>query len=532
MRLNRRANAVLMLLLSCAYFLLFVPPNLTGARDANMLAAFQIDEYAQYPVVMRMTDLDAPPLQTLKHFVAYGHYYYGYPFYLASATAILPLRVALKLVGGHPYATMAYMAILRQLSPVFMILAIVILVYMWTGFRSLWKSALLFLFLASIPAVFVNNMWWHPESLVMLFVVLTIFSLDRDERRYGIWFAMAAVFCGLAIGTKMVGFWFFLTVAVYLALGFRRVGLAPTLKRAALFCAFMLLTVIVSNPLLLIPQTARAIIGSQTAQAEMNSFGWGVQMAKGPLAWYAEALKGGFGLWWVYVLALGGCVWGIRSDNKRLLNVIILTWFVPFAVYLLFFVANKATRYFLPALLPMISCIGNQVIWSINRDRSRKMLTLASAAMLLLLLGPQLVLNVRADVNSYAHTLYREQESASIAFYRQLDNVCLQQLPPGTRLTVFRDPYVYLPPIEGMDVRMKWGSADYRDIEGIVPDLILLQSDYVAEYSDPATVDASFDAAQAKASLEFYRDASHNAIAGYRRILETPFGVAFARTGR
>ena len=75
MQFKIRTNVILMLLLSCVYFLLFLPPNLTGAKDPNMLSIFKLDEYAQYSVAMRMTSLGGSFLETLRNFVFYDHYY-------------------------------------------------------------------------------------------------------------------------------------------------------------------------------------------------------------------------------------------------------------------------------------------------------------------------------------------------------------------------------------------------------------------------------------------------------------------------
>lgn len=105
--------------LMVVYFLVFIPPNLTGAKDPNMLAAFQIDEWLQYPHVMRMTTQADTLPETLGNLFVYQHYYYGFPFYVISAAAILPLRAAAQFasVEGSLSDTTAIMTVLRQLSP-------------------------------------------------------------------------------------------------------------------------------------------------------------------------------------------------------------------------------------------------------------------------------------------------------------------------------------------------------------------------------------------------------------------------------
>src|SRR5262249_9618114 len=129
-----------------------------------------------------------------------------------------------------------------------------------------------------------------------LFVVSTILALARDNLRFGRWFYLAAAFCGLATGTKMIGLWFFLCVALYLFLGWlhRRTltdqhaaaslpepadasaetpggpspkrasaglrswaGLGAPLRQGALFLVVMILAIVASNPLLTVPGTAK-----------------------------------------------------------------------------------------------------------------------------------------------------------------------------------------------------------------------------------------------------------------------------------
>ena len=63
-----------------------------------MLASFQIDEFAQYPSLLRMTTAAAG--ETLHNL----YYYCGYPFYVASTLAVLPVKLAISAFGGarHP----------------------------------------------------------------------------------------------------------------------------------------------------------------------------------------------------------------------------------------------------------------------------------------------------------------------------------------------------------------------------------------------------------------------------------------------
>ena len=52
----QRRCAALLALLAAAYVAIFVPPNRTGSANVNMLGVFQVDEFAQYHALWRMTE--------------------------------------------------------------------------------------------------------------------------------------------------------------------------------------------------------------------------------------------------------------------------------------------------------------------------------------------------------------------------------------------------------------------------------------------------------------------------------------------
>lgn len=526
---RQRTGLLVIGLLLALYALSFIPPNLTGAKDPNMLAAFQIDEWLQYPHVMRMTTRGETLGETLTNSFVYRHYFYGYPFYLTSALAILPLRAA---AGFAPLeasiaATTSIMLVLRQLSPLLMVLAAALLVYNWTGFAHPWRALLVLGLLLAAPAVFANNLWWHAESLVMLFVALTIFALNRDNLRFGRWFIVAAVACGLSAGTKQVGFWFFLTVAVYLAFGWREAGWATTIKRGALFAGLMALTIILSNPLLLIPAYARQIIETQLIQAERIAFGWDAAMTRGPLPWYRETLRLTYGFWWVYALALAACVWAAVADEKRrLLAIITLTYVVPFSLYLLFFVAAKPARYFLPVMLPLYAALGYEVLYGWDRRRPWR---LALAVVVVAAVLVQIGVFLRWDVATYRATLERETTSPALAFYDQVETAYRAIQPDDPPRLIYRDPSVYVAPREGTEVVMSWDLPTFDFIADLAPDLILLHQYNIRRYTDPEFVRNNYRPDQARLNAEFYAAAVADQVPGYTSLLANEFGLALIR---
>ena len=65
---HKRRSAAALIVLASVYLLLFVLPNLTGAKDPHMLAAFReelpeygTDELAQFLVLSRITSVGSTP---------------------------------------------------------------------------------------------------------------------------------------------------------------------------------------------------------------------------------------------------------------------------------------------------------------------------------------------------------------------------------------------------------------------------------------------------------------------------------------
>ena len=81
---NQRRTFFILIIIGLIYFLAFIPPNLTGARDANMLSVFEADEFAQYPNVIRMLTLGETPYQSLRRSLRTGaNFKYCHTCYIA-----------------------------------------------------------------------------------------------------------------------------------------------------------------------------------------------------------------------------------------------------------------------------------------------------------------------------------------------------------------------------------------------------------------------------------------------------------------
>jgi hypothetical protein len=519
-----------LVILGVIYLFLFIPANMTGARDPAMLSLFEVDEYAQYPHLVRMLTTGDAAYQTLRNFVVYLHYYYGYLFYFFSALSVLPVRI----LFGDSWTSQTWLIVLvlRQAINVLpMVLALGILTWVQTRFRSTWKSIGLFLFMLILPGVVVNNLWWHPDSLVFLFIVLTIFFLERDHLNFNRNFFLAAFSCGLAIGTKHLGVFFGLTILGYLLLGVlqHKISWKRSLSNGTLFILVMLGAIIVSNPLLVLPQERMEIIRIQRSLFGEASVGI-------VLANQASLFEGGwpndvrvhYGGLLFFVLASLGLAWGIREPSSRLRSLIILTWLIPLSIVIINF-GTRRTHYFLPVALPLISSLVHLFpdITEHSIDGWKQKIKPVFVTLLAMAILYQSSLFIRTNISIYKDTIQRENDAPGIIYYNELQKEVLPDLPDGEPITIYRDWHIYFPDGPSWNVEMDWNFATYEMINDLKPDLVLLENENLTLFGDPSVVEQAANPVRMARINEFYSDASTNDLPGYHLVFQNDFATAF-----
>jgi hypothetical protein len=366
MKTTRQKVFLVVALIGLLYFGLLCIPNLRGAQTEGMLAKTSIDEPVTYPYVVRMLTPAHSPKELFERWVIYGDYHYGYPFYFLSALVVLPVRLAYG--GLFVNHTGLNLFLLRQLISVLpMMVACILVVYLFTAFRSAWQTLVLLAVLLSTRGIVRSEIqWWHPDALSVLAVVLTLFFLNYDRLRFGRNFYFAAVACGVAAIIKLAGLFFFLAVGGYLAAGLVRkvLTLRKTLLAGLLFLGIMLAAMVVSNPVLYNAGARQEMVKIQIYKSGELDKGYThddpYYYSKGPQFW-EWTLTRWFGNPWMLGFALlsllAGCFWG----PNRLLNRLILAWILPYSVYLGWFVAVKPDQYWLPVIVPLYGGLLNLV---------------------------------------------------------------------------------------------------------------------------------------------------------------------------
>ena len=525
---------LLLLLLGAGYFLLFWQPNSTGARDFNMTFIFEQDEPAQYPHVIRRLELRDTIPQTLYRVFAYQHYYFGFPYYGYSALVLLPVKL---LVGLENVSL--NMLLLRQFVSVLpMILGVMALVYLQTRFKSYLKSALLFLFLLSVPAVVFNNMWIHPDSLVFLFIALTFLFLDRDDLQFGKNFYLAALFCGLAVATKLIGLFFFLAIPYYLFLGWRqgRIDTRKGLIAATAFVGIMAATFVLANPFLYWASEREFAWKTQSDLHDAMSNGFIVAYNNSPLLWL-QVIQKWYGLLIFVLFSIVTLIIATFKGERQRHNQLIAFWAFPFMAYIAFALVIRAKHFPIPILLPVFSAIPvyftlfapepfkNPVGDYLKKNGIRLGLTLMG----IVIVGAQVFFSLNRDISLYTENIHREENNPSLQFYTKLEQGYLSKIVLNRQLVIFRDVMMYVPNLPMYDDHFKWGVSNYDTALKDNPDVLLLNKQHLYDYTQPGQAESASDPDFAL-TVQFYNDVLNGTVTGYTMLYQDDFGIAYVST--
>jgi hypothetical protein len=531
-----KSTAVLLSLLALGLgiFVLFWFPNSTGARDFNMTYIFEQDEPAQYPHVVRRLEPAETFPKTIYRIFAYQHYYFGFPYYAYSALVLLPV----KLFGEWENVSLNMLLLRQFVSVLPMLIAITLLVYLQTRFRSYLKSIGLFLILAAVPGVVFNNMWIHPDSLVFLFIVLTFFFLDKDDLQFGRNFYLAALACGFAVAVKLIGLFFFLAIPYYIFLGWRqgRIDLRKALIVAISFVAIMFSTFVLSNPFLYWASERAFAWKTQSDLHDAMGSGFIVTYNNGPALWLAVFQKW-YGTLPFILFALIAAVIGAFKGERKLLNQLILLWSVPFMSYIAFALVIRAKHFPLPILLPLYSALPayfvlfapEKFIQPVGEYVKKNALRLGLTLVGLGIVASQAAFSLGRDVAMIDENIHREETSPALQFYAKIDQDYLSKIVLDRQLVIFRDWMMYVPTSPRYDDNFKWGVSNYAVATRNNPDLLILNRQHLLDYTQPGQLAGAKDPDFAL-TVEFYKNALNGTVEGFTQLYQDDFGVVYLRT--
>ncbi|MBI4928676.1 MAG: hypothetical protein HY835_12980, partial [Anaerolineae bacterium] len=513
-------------LLSITAFALTLRANTAGSDNIAMLAVFQPDEAVPLPYVFDMIRVLPTLKETLYNFAFYEYYFYGFPYFAVSALLLIPVKLAGQL-DNIPLV----MGLLRQAVSVLpVLLSILLVVYLQTGFRT-WKAVPLFLILVALPAVVENNLWWHPDALAILLILIALFFLERDQLRLGRGFYLSAAFAGFSAGTKGIGFYFFLAVGTVLlmALIHKKAGWRRLILSALGYLLVMAFAYLVANPILVYPDVRRAYFGIMERQSELLRLGYEVEYARGLAAAWPD-LTAFYGTAPFLLLGCAAAVWGALRGPRRLLDTLIIAWSIPILV-LIFGIIHFKFQYALPVALPLLSCLvhffpDGDTLGNLRPTQALKTrLFAALQALTALVLAQQFAFFAQNAWRRIDEETHKVENSPNIQFYDEI-RTRLAPLIPGS-YRVYQDVRVYLPPVQGWETEGIYETLDYDYIQAGDFDILLLMQQRIYDYLNPAVT--AIDADRLARARVFYLDANLARLQGYKLIFRDSFGLIYVR---
>ncbi len=516
---TQKRNFFILLVLAITVFVAYGWPNSKASENIAMVQVFNPDEAEPLPYVFHMIKPGENLAQTLKNFIFYDYYPYGFIYFAYSAIVLVPLQWF-----GQLQNIPLVMLTLRQMVSVLpMLAALLLLVYLQDEFHT-YRSFALFILLTSIPAVVGNNLWWHPDGLATLLVVLTLFLLVRDRLRLGRNFYFAAVTCGLTVATKLIGVYFFLAIGLVLTLVIiqKSFPLWKVIKSSVYFLLLMIGTYLIASPFLLSNWERAEFIMTMSKQSAAISSGYGIVYEKGLLAawpivhqFYGELI--------FLVICVACMIFGIFLNKNKLVFGLILAWFIPLSI-MVFFISHFKFQYWMPAALPMISCISI-IFPDIKGWKTIKPLLQWLRVGLVLIVILQFSLLVKSGTMAVKTALYREENEPAIQTYNEM----MDSLNPIEDLTLFvyKDPRVYFPQIDQWNSITTYDLLSYDYIQENNFDVLILMQERIRDYLNPMVI--GINPTDFMQNQLFYRDAANNTILNYQLVFENDFGKIFVR---
>ncbi|MFH1524243.1 MAG: hypothetical protein ABIF04_04705 [Chloroflexota bacterium] len=356
----QRKVFIVVAILGLLYFAAFIPVNLLRDQYGNFFV--HGDEKVVYPEVTNALISQNSFSREVHALIESWGWQYGYPYFSASALVLAIPR----LIFGNQFIDHVQLNIflLRQFISVLpMVLSLLLAVYLITDYKSMAKSVGIFIFLALVPGILKNNVrFWHPDSLIVLTVVLTIYFLKKDNLRFGRNFYLAAVFCGLAAAIKLWGLFFGLAIAGYLLAGLiqKKLTFGKMILYGLLFMLAMFGAIILSSPSLMAPYIGRVALRGWLPRQGFLLHGYDPGNDLDAYAFYETGLANwleyfgyhfmkGYFFCFSFIALFIGSLWGAKVR----LNRILLGWCTVTAAFLIYFVALKNFQYMLPLAVPL-----------------------------------------------------------------------------------------------------------------------------------------------------------------------------------
>ena len=342
---------VILVVLGLIYFTAFIPANYGGRVHP--------DEDVIYPDVVNMLIPGSTFSETLSDSYIISSWWYGYPYFPMSAlTLVIP-----RIIFGNEFASQIKLNLLlmRQFISVLpMVASILMLIYLVNEFKNLWASIGIFMVLCFIPGVIHYNIrFWHPDSIIVLLILLTFWLLKRDRLRFGRDFYLAAFTVGLNAVIKVWGLFFFLAIGGYLLAGWltKKLDFWKMARSGLFFVLVMVGSILITSPSIIIPWNLKTYISELQEYYPVMRQGYNEPDPQGVYRLGLPAWMVFFRMHFMqdffFYFSVFALIAGSLFGTQKTLNRLLLAWCSVVGIFLVGWIAVKSFQYLLPLMIPL-----------------------------------------------------------------------------------------------------------------------------------------------------------------------------------
>jgi hypothetical protein len=372
--INRSEKNIIYILLGC--FSLALIALALRNLDASTLQYYSLDEHAFLGVLYKMHD----GLSTfnMRDTFAYSFYTYGFSYFFAMDIVAWPFFY-------HQHdEIIIFIARLFSLIP-----AVISFYYIYKILRlyiSHIPSIIIVLFGFSMPGIWVNGIWFHPDWLMTCMLLIALYKFMKDEFAFKRNFWWAIIFLGEAIALKFQAITFIPLLALVVfheeVFQFKFTHVAKHILLGIKAGALMLLVFIINNPFIVHPKGIRSftkmldenLLSNKTNHMSFKTVTLSEKLHLAINDYYIISLV-------IVLILLATCwfIWKYRNDSQyRLLISTYLVILINVA-YILFFVNKSWQHYYLTVgLLASLLLVALFIILN-----NKKNIYLASGILLL-----------------------------------------------------------------------------------------------------------------------------------------------------
>jgi hypothetical protein len=329
-------------------FLIFLVFSYFNYRHLNLgfLQNYSLDEYAFHGSLLNM--YEGLISFDVRKFFSFHFYSYGFSFFFLNLLATLPF-FATDNIEMTIY-------IPRLISSIFAISSLYLVYKIAKEYLDRTSSIIISLIIVSMPGFWVNAFWFHPDWMMVFFILLTIFFFLKDNWKNDKYFWLGSISFGLAIASKIQAVTFIPFIFLYVFYdNIKNTNIIKFFFRIRIFTkalSLSLLVFIFANPYIIHPKGFNAFVLSFLENLESNSTNHGTA----GILTISDKINNAIYYYYVdkfifvfLILISLFLLFKIfkKEDNRNLLNLV-AAYFLINIGYLLIFVNKDWNHYYLP----------------------------------------------------------------------------------------------------------------------------------------------------------------------------------------